>query len=237
MRRFNFKAVYNCRDIGGFITSSNQLVQSNVFIRSDNLTDLEKSEMDFLEERGVQAVIDFRHKDEIDHAPDPFAKHPRIDYHNIAILDHAQFTLEDLNRIKLSDLYISMAENETFVRSVFETLAQYDKTVLYHCTAGKDRTGVITALLFKLVGVPDIDIIADYEVSFTYLVPKYAGRDENVSEMYKDLFDSKPETMETFLNYLNYKYPNILDYFASKRISNETLERIKHKLLGEIGAL
>ena len=88
-----------------------------------------------------------------------------------------------------------------------------------------------------MVGVPDIDIIADYEVSFTYLVPKYAGRDENVSEMYKDLFDSKPETMETFLNYLNYKYPDILDYFASKRISNETLERIKHKLLGEIGAL
>jgi len=233
MRRFNFKAVYNCRDIGGFLTHSNQVVRNNVFIRSDNLTDILPSEMEFLQNLGVQAVIDFRHQNEIDHAPDPFANHPVIDYHNIAILDHAQFTLEDLNRIKLSDLYISMSENKTFVKSVFDTLAHYDKAVLYHCTAGKDRTGVITALLYKLVGVPDIDIIADYEVSFTYLVPKYAGRDENVSEMYQDLFSSKPETMETFLNYLNYKYPNIMDYFLSKDISMETVDIIKHKLIGE----
>lgn len=233
MRRFNFKAVYNCRDIGGFLTRDNKVVRNNVFIRSDNLTDIQPSEMEFLQKLGVQAVIDFRHQNEIDHAPDPFTNHPVIDYHNIAILDHAQFTLEDLNRIKLSDLYISMSENKVFVKSVFETLAHYDKAVLYHCTAGKDRTGVITALLYKLVGVNDIDIIADYEVSFTYLVPKYAGRDENVSEMYQDLFSSKPETMETFLNYLNYKYPNIFDYFLSKDISMETVDIIKHKLIGE----
>ena len=233
MRRFNFKAVYNCRDIGGFLTRSNQCVRNNVFIRSDNLTDIQSDDMKLLEELGVQAVIDFRHQNEIDHAPDPFVNHPRVEYHNIAILDHAQFTLEDLNQIKLSDLYISMSENKTFVKSVFDTLARYDKAVLYHCTAGKDRTGVITALLYKLVGVPDIDIIADYEVSFTYLVPKYAGRDENVSEMYQDLFSSRPETMETFLNYLNYKYPNILDYFISKDISMETIDIIKRKLIGE----
>lgn len=233
MRRFNFKAVYNCRDIGGFLTRDNKVVRNNVFIRSDNLTDIQPSEMEFLQKLGVQAVIDFRHQNEIDHAPDPFANHPVIDYHNIAILDHAQFTLEDLNRIKLSDLYISMSESKVFVKSVFETLAYYDKAVLYHCTAGKDRTGVITALLYKLIGVNDIDIIADYEVSFTYLVPKYAGRDENVSEMYQDLFSSKPETMETFLNYLNYKYPNILDYFLSKDISMATIDIIKHKLIGE----
>ena len=232
MRRFNFKAVYNCRDIGGFLTDSNKVVQTHFFIRSDNLTDISLDEMKYLHDYGVQAVIDFRHQNEIDHAPDPFVNHSDFDYYNIAILDHAQFTLEDLNRIKLSDLYITMGENKTFIKQVFETLAKYDKAVLYHCTAGKDRTGVITALLYKLAGVADVDIIADYEVSFTYLVPKYSGRDENVSEMYQDLFSSRPETMETFLNYLNYKYPNIIDYFLSKDISMETIDIIKRKLLG-----
>jgi protein-tyrosine phosphatase len=232
MRRFNFKAVYNCRDIGGFLTDSNKVVQTRFFIRSDNLTDITLDEMKYLHDYGVQAVIDFRHQNEIDHAPDPFVNHSDIDYYNIAILDHAQFTLEDLNRIKLSDLYITMVENKMFIKRVFETFAKYDKAVLYHCTAGKDRTGVITALLYKLAGVADIDIIADYEVSFTYLVPKYAGRDENVSEMYQDLFSSRPETMETFLNYLNYKYPNIIDYFLSRDISMETIDIIKRKLLG-----
>jgi protein-tyrosine phosphatase len=232
MRRFNFKAVYNCRDIGGFLTDSNKVVQNKFFIRSDNLTDISSDEIKYLHEYGVQAVIDFRHQNEIDHAPDPFVNHTEIDYFNIAILDHAQFTLEDLNRIKLSDLYITMIENKAFIKKVFDTFAKYDKAVLYHCTAGKDRTGVITALLYKLAGVADIDIIADYEVSYTYLVPKYSGRDENVSEMYKDLFSSRPETMETFLNYLNYKYPNILDYFLSRDISMETIDIIKRKLLG-----
>ncbi len=232
MRRFNFKAVYNCRDIGGFLTVDNKVVKNNVFIRSDNLTDINQEEIDFLQSYGVQAVIDFRHQNEIDHAPDPFANHPKIDYFNIAILDHAQFTLEDLNRIKLSDLYISISENKAFIKQVFDTFARYDQAILYHCMAGKDRTGVITALLYKLVGVADIDIIADYEVSFTYLVPKYIGRDEDVTEMYQDLFSSRPETMETFLNYLNFKYPDILDYFLSKDISMETIEIIKRKLLG-----
>jgi len=232
MRRFNFKAVYNCRDIGGFLTDSNKMVQTRFFIRSDNLTDISLDEMNYLQDYGVQAVIDFRHQNEIDQAPDPFVNHTDIDYYNIAILDHAQFTLEDLNRIKLSDLYITIVENKSFIKQVFETLAKYDKAILYHCTAGKDRTGVITALLYKLAGVADVDIIADYEVSFTYLVPKYIGRDENVSEMYKDLFSSRPETMETFLNYLNYKYPNIIDYFLSRDISMETIDIIKRKLLG-----
>ena len=50
--------------------------------------------------------------------------------------------------------------------------------------------------------------------------------------MYQDLFSSRPETMETFLNYLNFKYPDILDYFLSKDISMETIEIIKRKLLG-----
>lgn len=232
MRRFNFNQVYNCRDIGGFLTKDNKIVRNNVFIRSDNLTDITQDEITVLQDYGVQAVIDFRHQNEIDHAPDPFTKHSTIDYHNIAILDHAQFTLEDLNQIKLSDLYISISENKGFIKQVFETFAKYDKAVLYHCTAGKDRTGVITALLYKLINVSDIDIIADYEVSFTYLVPKYFGRDENVAEMYQDLFSSKPETMETFINYLNYKYPNILDYFLSRDISMETIDIIKRKLLG-----
>ena len=76
-----------------------------------------------------------------------------------------------------------------------------------------------------------MDIVTNYEVSFTYLVPKYVDADRNVSEVYADLFASKPETMVTFLQYLDTKYPDIHDYFLSKDISMETLDTIKHKML------
>lgn len=231
MRRYNFKNVFNCRDIGGYFTENHQLVKNHVFLRADNLTGLLESEIAFLKNEGLEAVIDLRHQNEIDLEPDPFVNREDVRYHNIAILDHAQFTLEDLNQIKLSDLYIQIAENANFIKQVFETLASYKGAVLYHCSAGKDRTGVITALLFKLVGVANVDIVTNYEVSFTYLVPKYVDADRNVSEVYADLFASKPETMVTFLQYLDTKYPNIHDYFLSKDISMETLDAIKHKML------
>lgn len=231
MRRFNFNAVFNCRDLGGYFTADHRLVKDHVFLRSDNLTGLLEDEIEFLKKYGLEAVIDFRHQNEIDLEPDPFVELELVHYHNIAILDHAQFTLEDLNRIKLSDLYIQIAENERFIKPVFETLAKYNGTVLFHCSAGKDRTGVISALLYKLIGVANVDIVTNYEVSFTYLVPKYVDADRNVSEVYADLFASKPETMITFLQYLDYKYPNIDDYFTSKGISIKTLESIKRKLL------
>ena len=231
MRRYNFKNVFNCRDIGGYFTENHQLVKNHVFLRADNLTGLLESEIAFLKKEGLEAVIDLRHQNEIDLEPDPFVERNDVHYHNIAILDHAQFTLEDLNQIKLSDLYIQIAENTQFIKQVFDTLAKYEGAVLYHCSAGKDRTGVITALLFKLVGVANVDIVTNYEVSFTYLVPKYVDADRNVSEVYADLFASKPETMVTFLQYLDTKYPNIRDYFLSKDISMETLDTIKHKML------
>jgi protein-tyrosine phosphatase len=231
MRRYNFKNVFNCRDIGGYFTENHRVVKNHVFLRADNLTGLLESEIEFLKKEGLEAIIDLRHQNEIDLEPDPFVNREDVHYHNIAILDHAQFTLEDLNQIKLSDLYIQIAENANFIKQVFETLASYKGAVLYHCSAGKDRTGVITALLFKLVGVANVDIVTNYEVSFTYLVPKYVDADRNVSEVYADLFASKPETMVTFLQYLDTKYPNIRDYFLSKDISMETLDTIKHKML------
>ena len=231
MRRFNFNSVFNLRDLGGYFTMDHHLVKDRVFLRSDNLTGLREEEIAFLQNYGLEAVIDLRHQNEIDLEPDPFVELESVQYHNIAILDHAQFTLEDLNRIKLSDLYIQIAESDRFIKPVFETLAKYKGTVLYHCSAGKDRTGVISALLYKLIGVANVDIVTNYEVSFTYLIPKYVDADRNVSEVYADLFASKPETMLTFLQYLDTKYPDIHDYFISKGISMETLETIKRKLL------
>lgn len=233
MRRFNFKNVFNCRELGGYCTPDG-LTKDAVFLRSDNTTGLTDKEIQQLKDYGLSTVIDLRHKPEISEEPDPFESDGDIDYQNIAVTDYASFTTEDLNEILLSDLYITMSENKQFIRSVFESLAKAQGTVLFHCAAGKDRTGLISALLLKLMGVSDSDVVADYQVSNTYLIEKYKDMKENPSLRYVNLYDSKPETMFTFLNYLEKRYGSIENYFRDKELSSETLSQIRSKFIERI---
>ncbi len=229
IRRFPFEAVYNCRDLGAYACCDGSITKERVFLRSDNLTHIKPSEMAYLKSLGLKAVIDFRHHGEVEPEPDPFSNDCDVNYHSVSILDHAQFTLEDLNRIQLHDLYIQIAKNKQFIQAVFDVLSKQSGMVLFHCSAGKDRTGVISALLLKLVGVEDIDIVADYEVSYTYLVPKYTTTDVNVSLVYQSLFDSKRSTMELFLTYLNTQFDSIEAYFESVGVNHDQLRLIKSK--------
>lgn len=233
MRRLALNAVYNLRELGGYPVQTNRVTRERVFLRSDNLTLITPQEIHELKAYGLSTVIDLRHSGETNEEPDPLTSDPAIDYRNIAVLDYAEFTLEDMNRIRLSDLYITMAENAGFITQVFEVLAQAEGTVLFHCTAGKDRTGIIAALLLKLVGVADPDIIADYQVSATYLTPKYAHRTESHAALYLNLFDSKPETMVEFLRYIDTRYGSIEAYFSAKGVNPDTLNAIRDKFLEE----
>ena len=74
MRRYNFKHVFNCRDIGGYFTEDHQVVKNHVFIRSDNLTGLLDSEIIVLMQEGLEAVVDLRHQTEIDAEPDQIGR-------------------------------------------------------------------------------------------------------------------------------------------------------------------
>lgn len=230
MRRFNFKHTFNLRELGGY-EAQEGTTKSHVFLRSDNLSHLSNEEIETLKKYGLKTIVDLRHDHELEAEPDPFAKDPQVDYLNISVTDYASFTTADLNEILLSDLYITMAENTTFIQTMFETLADSEGTLLFHCSAGKDRTGFVSALLLKLVGVSDFDIVADYEVSTTYLIPKYEPMDFNPAKEYPSLYASKPETMFTFLSYLKKTYGTIEAYFAHHKVSDETLNRIKAKFI------
>lgn len=229
MRRFNFKKVYNLRELGGYCTPNGSLTREGVFLRSDTLTHIQEDELDLLKAYGLTTVIDLRHDGETGSEPDPLMHDPKIDYQNIAVLDYARFTLEDMNRILLSDLYRTMAENSGFISRVFTALAEAKGAALFHCSAGKDRTGIIAALLLKLAGVEDTDIIADYQVSATYLVPKYIDREEDLSRQFINLFDSKPETMANFLDYLKTNYKDIDHYFEARGVGPDILARLRQK--------
>ena len=233
MRRFRFEKVFNLRELGGYQTDSG-ITKQGVFLRSDNLSFLTDNEIEILKSYGLTRVIDLRHLDEIAKERDPFESDPDVIYQNTTYDALQTHTIDELNEWQLSKLYILMSEKEDFIKPVFTSLAEEKGTVLFHCSAGKDRTGVIASILLKLVGVDPYDIIADYQVSKTYLHPKYNDMLNNPSIMYASLFDSKPETMFEFLNYLDEKYDSIESYLNSKGISDEQIEQIRSKFIERI---
>lgn len=230
MRRFKFEKVFNLRELGGHPTREG-ITKEKVFLRSDSITYLTQEEIKQLKAYGLKRVIDLRHTNEIAVEADPFDDEDDVLYQNYTFDALQTHSIDELNEWHLSKLYIMMAENTEFIQSVFKALAQEEGVVLFHCSAGKDRTGVIASILLKLAGVDLYDIVADYQVAKTYLYPKYHQMVSNPNIMYASLYDSKPETMFEFMEYLDNNYQSIEAYLISKGISEKEIQRIKDKFI------
>jgi len=105
-----------------------------------------------------------------------------------------------------------------------------DSGVLFHCAVGKDRTGIVAALLLSLAGVSPPDIIADYQVSGTYikvLVERFRKEDPTIPS-WAGL--SKAEHMESFLQLFFSQYPSVELYLKEIGLSDDQISAIRDKL-------
>ena len=124
--------------------------------------------------------------------------------------------------------YCCMIENGTAIVNIFGAMANAAGGVLFHCQEGKDRTGIISALLLLLAGVSDIDIYADYEISNVYL---YEMIKKAKTILPDHLLYVRPEYMENILKYLRETYGTIENYLLSKGIFETEIYKLKNKLL------
>lgn len=114
---------------------------------------------------GITTVVDLRSAEEIERKPDPLAQEPGIRYLHCPLAGDGRVPAPD--EVPLS--YMEMADGTGQMAGALRAIAEAPQAVLFHCTAGKDRTGVVTALLLWLAGVSEEDILADYIVSGPYL--------------------------------------------------------------------
>ena len=124
--------------------------------------------------------------------------------------------------------YTYLLDNKIKIKEVFEILADSKGGVLFHCSAGKDRTGVVTALILSLLGVDREQIVQDYLASGVFLKDML----QSYSKGQKDLFDiinPRSETMYGLLDYIDKKYSNVEGYLQECGLSTEILNSIKNK--------
>ena len=171
----------NFRDIGGYPTVDGREVRWGRVYRSDalhRLTDADQAEMARL---GIRHVWDFRHDREVEadvsrlpsgvaHHRVPIGPNPEQarDMPGGLTGGRAEVTVEDV-----AGMYAAMLEHfaHQFAAVIEAAADESDLPILFHCTAGKDRTGLAAALLLAALGVPDEHVVADYELTNEYRTP------------------------------------------------------------------
>lgn len=234
----SLEGTYNLRELGGYVSKEGRILQKKKLLRSDMLNRLTPRDEEFLLSYGVRTIIDLRTKEEVEREPDTLQIHPLISYYSVPFLDQMLSNdRKSLAYYNLQDVYIAiLEETKSGVKKVIEIIADsLENGVLFHCAAGKDRTGLISMFLLSILGVEKETIIEDYSWSANLMEPRFIEQKQQLMEMGFEapdfLFSSNREVLMKTLEYLEKKYDGPLAYLQQIGVSKEVINNIQHYLL------
>ena len=233
MKRYLIDSQLNTRDIGGYTTADGHITAEKRFIRSDVPQHLTATGINFFHQLGVTTVIDFRTDYIAMKYPSVFERDERFTYRRFPIVEGSLAAPSKPEDSHLT--YMKMLTNHPTFKAIFDTIIASPGAVFYHCTAGKDRTGVVTFLLLDLVGVAEAVIIEDYAVSEQFINEGI----EKVRAIHADfpisLGYSKPEYFAQFIPLFRATYGRSSDYLLQIGITEEDLAILKKRLISVNG--
>lgn len=244
-RLINLEGCLNFRDLGGYPTADGRRLAWRRIYRSDGLHRLTGSDVARLrDELRLTDLIDLRSTAELKLDGRGPLEHEPMAFHHVPLFDGerpSSFSVDLQRRMQemsLAERYFGLAEmaKEAIAR-VVRLLADSEGGAVYHCAAGKDRTGVISAILLSLFGVRDEMIVADYALSQQNLDAIIERL--NASEGYKEMFEhlppdtlhAEPETMVELLARIGDGYGSVAGYLESAGVSAEVVERLRANVL------
>lgn len=226
-RRIILNGTDNTRDLGGYPLEKDGITKYEVFLRSAVPQGLSEEDVELLLGKNIKTIIDLRTEEEVKRAPCFFEGKDGFDYHNFSVLGN-----KDMRKgaAAIPSAYMEIAESKV-MQNVFKTMAKMQGGCLYHCTAGKDRTGVVSSILLMLAGVRDIDIVADYVMTFPYLerILKMIPKDDPDFPAY--VIRSDPEYMQNFLKDFHEKYQTAKNYLLEIGLEENEIAAIKNKIV------
>lgn len=175
--RLPLAGIHNARDLGGWSAGPGRVTRRGVFLRSARPKTLSEREAAFLRAYGLRTVLDLRNPEETALRPSALAGLDGVQYEIVPVFDPAggeTFTPPPPGTGWGEMSADMLAAHPDWVRAVFAHLARAEGCTLFHCATGKDRTGMIAALLLRICGVCREDAAADYCVSQLYLAEEYA---------------------------------------------------------------
>jgi len=172
--QIQIKNVNNLRYLGGIKNNDRKVLKDSLIYRSGNLHQLKRSSFEELEQLKINKVIDLRTKQEVAKEPDQLPKnisyqlYSAFEDKNDEMANARKLALKgkisgkdaDQRMVKFYTDYVS--ENPEIIKTIITDILNSEQPVLYHCTAGKDRTGIITSLILKVLKFDDSVIFEEY---------------------------------------------------------------------------
>jgi protein-tyrosine phosphatase len=251
-RRVAIEGCLNFRDLGGYPTESGGTLRWRQLFRADGLHALSaRGVATVRDEIGLGDIIDLRSSAELALDGRGPLEREAIRFHHLPLFDQqapegrAQRGAAERSPASgvvfgssLADLYFGMIDYARGpIAKVLTVLARTNEPAVFHCAAGKDRTGVISALLLSLLGVREELIVADYAATreaLDQIVERLMA-----SEGYQGMFDelppdtlhADPETMEGFLARVRDAFGSMADYAREIGIDPGDVERLRARMV------
>lgn len=216
------------RDIGGIITRSGRRIAEHVFVRSNLPLGLSEAHMSFLLEKGLHTVIDLRSDAELALQRSDLSD-PRFDYHHIPLTGADRPKSEE----QIAPGYLKMLGDSPSIASALTAMAYAPAGSIFHCAAGKDRSGVLAMILLLLADAYTEDIIADYQLSYVFIQDEILQHRKQFPDLPTWVGQSKMEYMEQTLSMFKARYETIETYLEVIGLSPGLIARLLIKLFGE----
>ena len=258
-------SIQNARELGGYVTADGKKTKNGVLLRTASLNGISDEDIRTLTQvYRVKHIIDLRMAMEMVGADDPPIGGAQ--YHHLNVIDLSTLPAQDapevdfraldiVQMVKLSeqfgmladDMYIGFLEQAAgkaayaeFFRILLST--EPDRAVLWHCTSGKDRTGLAAMLLLSALGVDEESVVSDYLLTNKYNAKRIAGTrqalkakgcDDTLIEKAVIVFDAVNERfMRSVIAYLKQKYGSVIGYILDGLdIKQAEIDSLKEKYL------
>lgn len=244
----------NLRDAGGYYTKDGQMVRWGLLYRSGSLSRLTQGDLAYLQRLGVQLVCDLRTMDERQKQPDKLPDVPGLVERPLPMESvdrwerlRGAFTVF-FRKGRIDDFLLKgykrvmIDGNAHVIGEIFQRLADPDQLpALIHCTAGKDRTGLVVAMLLLTLGVPEETVLADYTLSNLFYAHFRKAIAADLKQMapwgvsvddLQDLFLVKAKTLQGALDHLRQTYGSLDNYLRNQAgVSDETIAQLRKNWL------
>lgn len=241
-RLIRLDGALNFRDLGGYPTGDGRCVRWRRVFRSDALHGLSAADVGRVcAELRVCDVIDLRSSAELHTDGRGLLADKAVRFHHVPLYDGEQTRREpEMIPVTLADRYVLLAEyGAAAIARVVAIVAGTDGAAVFHCAAGKDRTGIVSAVILGVLGVPDEIIAADYaatQENLTAIIERLLaaeGYRTVLEALPADTLHAKPGTMRELLRQLRARHGSLHGYLRSAGLAEEAFERLERGLLEE----
>lgn len=233
----------NARDLGGLVLPSGGETAWHRVVRADNLNKLAPAGVAALVAYGVRTVIDLRDPFEVEKFPNPLAAAPPpgVVFVGVPLISAAEWeAIKDPARATERYVLTARLSHRNIANAIAAVSDAQPGGVVIHCHAGKERTGIVAALLLSLAGVSDAAVAEDWISSDAYLQPLYEEwlgdeADPAIRAKRSEGFVTRAEHILDVLAHVRRNHGSVAEYLLAGGLRPDQVDRARRRLVSSGG--